>query len=192
MKILILGLLVFLGGHSIRLVAAGWRERMLRQLGERSWKGAYSVVSLLGFALVCWGYAQARLQPVVLWVPAPGMRHLAALLMLFSLVLLAAAYVPRNGIKARVHHPMLLSVKVWAFAHLLVNGNLEDVLLFGSFLLWSVACFVSVRRRDRMAGTVYPPGLRVATAAAVGTGVVVWSALVFFLHRLLIGVPIFG
>ncbi len=192
MKLLIFGLLVFLGAHSVRMVADGWRTQLVQKWGEGRWKGVYSVVSLVGFGLLCWGYAQARQQPLVLWVPAPGMRHLAALLMLFGLVLLAAAYVPRNGIKARVHHPMVLSVKVWALSHLLVNGNLEDVLLFGSFLAWSVACFVSMRRRDRAAGTVYPPGLRLATAATVGAGVVAWSALVFFLHRLLIGVPIFG
>ena len=107
--------------------------------GEGAWKGIYTVVSLIGFALIVWGFGQARLQPVVLWQPLPaGVRHLASLLTLVAFVLLAAAYVPRNGIKARVHHPMILGVKTWALAHLLANHTLADLLLFGSFLVWAL------------------------------------------------------
>jgi uncharacterized membrane protein len=114
MTALVLGLLMFLGVHSTRVFAEDWRTRTRQRLGEGGYKGLYTVVSLVGFGLIVWGYGQARLQPVPLWDPQPWARHLAALLTLFSFVLLAAAYVPGNGIKARLHHPMVLGVKVWA------------------------------------------------------------------------------
>jgi len=119
---------LFLGVHSVRIVADGWRTQTLARMGEMPWKGLYSLVSAVGLALIVWGYGLARQQPVVLWVPPIGMRHAAALLTLIAFVLLAATYVPRNAIKARLHHPMVLGVKVWALAHLLSNGNLADVL----------------------------------------------------------------
>ncbi|MEO6293932.1 MAG: NnrU family protein, partial [Burkholderiaceae bacterium] len=158
MNLLVAGLIVFLGLHSVRIAADGWRSRKLAQWGEGAWKGVYSVASLAGFALIVWGYGQARQQPVVLWVPPVATRHIAATLMLLAMILLVAAYVPGNAIKAKLHHPMILGVKTWALAHLLANGNLADVLLFGSFLLWAVADFISSRKRDRAAGTVYPAG----------------------------------
>ena len=95
---------------------------------------------------------------MVLWLPPVAMRHIAALLTLVAFILLVAAYVPRNGIKARLHHPMVIGVKVWAFAHLLANGNLADVVLFGAFLVWAALSFRAARGRDRVAGTVYPTG----------------------------------
>ena len=149
MTYLVLGLAIFLGVHSVRIVADGWRQRMLQTVGEGAWKGLYSVASLLGFALIVWGFGLARQQPVQLWSPPVAMRHLASLLTLVSFVLLVAAYVPGNGIKARLHHPMVLGVKAWALAHLLANGNLAHVLLFGSFLVWAVLSFSAARRRDR-------------------------------------------
>ena len=155
---LILGLAIFIGVHSVRMVADGWRTRIRQRLGEGVWKGLYSLASLAGLALMAWGFDAAREQPVVLWAPPTGMRHVAAVLMLLSFVLLAAAYVPGNGIKSRLHHPMVLGVKVWALAHLLSNGMLAHVLLFGALLIWAVLNFRSARRRDRAAGTVYPVG----------------------------------
>ena len=163
MALLLLGLLIFLGAHSVRIVAEPWRTAMRERMGENAWKGLLSVVSLAGFVLICWGYGQARQAPVVLWTPPVATRHLAALLTLVAFVMLAAAQVPRNGIKARLRHPMVLGVKVWAVAHLLANGNLADVLLFGSFLAWAVMSFRAARGRDRAAGTVYPAGTTVAT-----------------------------
>ncbi len=192
MFLLSCGLLVFLGVHSLRIFAPEWRLRMVIKHGRGVWKGAYSVLSLVGFALLCWAYGNARQQAVVLWSPPHGMRHLTALLMLFSWMLLLAAYVPGNIIKARVHHPMLLAVNVWALAHLLANGTSVQVLLFGSFFLWSVACFISVRQRDRVDGTVYPAGRISPTALTVVLGGVVWAGVTRYLHQMLIGVPIFG
>jgi uncharacterized membrane protein len=192
MGFLITGLVIFLGVHSVRMLAPEWRARTVQTRGAGAWKGFYSLVSLLGFALLCWGYGQARQQPVVLWIPFAGSRHLAALLMLGSWLLLVAAYVPGNGIKSRLHHPMLLGVKLWATAHLLANGNLADLLLFGSFLAWAVACFISAQRRDRLAGTVYASGKIGATLLTVAVGVLAWAGFAMFLHRALIGVPVFG
>lgn len=188
MTALIIGLLLFLGAHSVRIVAEPWRTAMRARLGENGWKGAYSLVSLAGFALIVWGFGQARLAPVPLWAPLPGMRHVAGLLTWVAFVLLTAAYVPGNGLKARLHHPMVLAVKVWALAHLLANHTLADGLLFGGFLLWSVADFSAARRRDRAAGTVYPPGTGTRTLLTVLVGSAAWAAFAFAGHAALIGV----
>jgi uncharacterized membrane protein len=192
MSVLIIGLIIFLGLHSVRIVADGWRTNMMAERGEGAWKGLYSVASLIGFALVVWGYGLARQQPVVLWVPPVATRHIAALLMLFAIIMLVAAYVPGNAIKSKLHHPMTLSVKTWALAHLLANGNVADVLLFGSFLIWAVFCFIAARKRDRVAGTVYPAGKTVPTVITVVVGLVVYGAFAMVLHKLLIGVAVFG
>src|SRR5438093_8402954 len=158
MTILILGLLLFLGVHSVRMVADGWRSRQIARLGEHLWKGAYSLLSVLGFGLIVWGVGLSRAQPVVLWEPALGMRHLTALLTIPAFILLAATYVPGSRIKAIVGHPMMLGISIWALAHLLSNGSLTDVLLFGAFLIWSVLGFRAARGRDRAAGVVYRAG----------------------------------
>ena len=192
MTVLILGLVVFLGAHSMRIVADDWRTAQRKRLGENAWKGIYSVVSLAGFGLIVWGFGLARQQAVALWVPPVAMRHLAALLTLIAFVLLVAAYVPRNAIKARLHHPMVLAVKTWALAHLLANGGLADMLLFGAFLAWAVACFIAAKRRDRSAGTQYPAGTAGATIATAAVGAIVWALFAFWLHGLLIGVRPFG
>ena len=165
---------------------------MRQRLGEGGWKGLYSLLSLAGLALVIWGVGLARQDPVALWTPPVAMRHVASLLTLAAFVLLAAAYVPRNALKARLHHPMVLAVKVWALAHLLSNGNLADVLLFGGFLLWAVLDFRAARQRDRAQGTRYPTGTLAGTAAAVVLGSVAWAVFAFWGHALLIGVSPMG
>jgi len=192
MSLLILGLVLFLGAHSVRIVADGWRAQMIGRLGEGPWKGLYSVVSLAGLALIVYGYGLARQQPVVLWNPPFATRHAASLLTLLAFLLLAAAYVPRNAIKAKLHHPMVLSVKTWALAHLISNGNLADVLLFGGFLLWSVLDFRAARQRDRAQSTQYPAGTAAGTAGAVVAGLVAWAAFAFWAHAPLIGVSPMG
>ena len=192
MLYLVLGLVVFLGVHSVRIVADGWRAQMRTRLGEGPWKGLYSLASAVGLALIVWGYGLARQQPVALWAPPVGMRHAAALLTLVAFVLLAAAYVPRNALKARLHHPMVLGVKVWALAHLLSNGNLADVVLFGAFLLWAVLSFRAARQRDRVQGTVYAAGTTAGTIATVVVGAVAWTAFALWGHAWLIGVAPLG
>ncbi len=192
MEILLVGLALFLGSHSVRIVAEGWRARTLARLGENRWKALYSLVSVAGLALIVWGYGLARQAPVVLWHPPVATRHLASLLTLLAFVLMTAAYVPRNGLRARLHHPMLLGTKVWALAHLLANGNLADAALFGAFLLWAVLCFRAARARDRAGQVAYPAGTLAATGLTVGIGVVAWAVFALWLHAPLIGVRPFG
>ena len=192
MVYLVLGLVLFLGVHSVRIVADGWRTQTIQRIGALPWKGLYSVASVLGFVLIVWGFGQARMQPLQLWSPPVGMRHAASLLTLLSFILLAAAYVPGNSIKARVKHPMVLGVKVWALAHLLANGNLAHVVLFGAFLVWAVLDFSSARRRDRAAGTVYPPGRPMATVGTVVVGGVAWAVFAMWLHGWWIGIRPIG
>ena len=165
---------------------------MRARMGELPWKGLYSLASILGLALIVWGYGLARQQPVVLWNPPVGLRQAASLRTLIAFGLLAAAYVPRNARKARLHHPMVLGVKVWALAHLLSNGNLADVVLFGAFLLWAVLDFRAARQRDRAHHTVYAPGTAAGTVIAVAVGTAAWAGFAFWAHAWLIGVAPMG
>lgn len=192
MPYLIAGLVLFLGVHSVRIVAEDTRTRLRAQWGESAYKGMYTLLSLLGFGLIVWGFGVARETPSVLWMPPTGMRHLASLLTLLAFVLLAAAYVPGNAIKARVHHPMVLSVKTWALAHLLANGTVAHVLLFGSFLLWAVLCFMASRRRDRTQAVIYAAGTLPGTVATVVVGILGWALFTFYLHGVLIGIRPLG
>jgi uncharacterized membrane protein len=189
---LLIGIFLFLGAHSVRIWADPWRDRMLARLGEARWKGLHALTSAIGLGLLIWGFGLARQEPVQLWIPPNGMRHLASVLMLGSFVLLAAAYVPGNRIKARLRHPMVLSVKLWALAHLLANGNLAHGVLFGAFLVWAVLSFRAARRRDRLAGMGPDTGSTGATGVAVAIGVAAWLAFTLYLHGLLIGVRPLG
>ncbi len=192
MTLLILGLILFLGVHSVRIFAEGWRSAQIAQRGEGAWKGLYSVASIVGFALIIWGYGLARQEPVALWAPQPWARHLASLLMLLAFILLAAAYVPKNGIKSWVHHPMVLGVKLWALAHLLANHTLADMLLFGSFLMWAVLNFRAARARDRIGHVSYAAGTMGGTAVTIVAGLVGWAVFAFWAHGFLFGVTPFG
>lgn len=192
MELLIAGLVLFLGAHSARIFFEGARQRFIEQRGEKAWKGLYSLVSIAGFVLIVYGFGQAQQAPGVVWMPPMGLRHAASLLVLLAFVLLAAAYVPGNHIKARVRHPMVLAVKVWALAHLLVVGRDYAMLLFAAFLVWAVLDFRAARARDRAQGTQYPPGSMPRTVVAVGVGAVLWAAFAFWAHGAWIGVRPFG
>lgn len=188
MALLILGLVIFFGAHSIRIFANGWRQRQIARVGLGRWKGLYSLVSAIGLVLIIVGFGQARMNPVLLYVPPALLRHLNILFTLIAFILVAAAYSPRNHIKAWIGHPMVAGVKIWALGHLLAIGMLRDVVLFGAFLLWAIVDFAASRRRDRAAGVVYPAGSPMGDAVAIIAGVIVWAAFAFWLHRLLIGV----
>ena len=189
---LAIGLFLFLGAHSVRIVADGWRSRTLSRVGAGAWKDVYSVLSVLGLVLIVWGYGQARQQPLVLWsVPTWG-RHATALLTLVAFVLLAAAYVPGNGIKARVRDPMVLGVLLWACGHLLANGAAVDALLFGAFGLWALLDFIAARRRGPVDAVTSRAGRCGPTLATVVIGAAAWALFAFGAHRALIGVSPFG
>jgi uncharacterized membrane protein len=204
---LILGLILFLGAHSVRIVADGWRTRCIEAWGEKAFKGVYALVALLGFYLLVVGYGEARLETVALWNPPRFTKHISILLMLFSSILLMAAYIPRNHFKMRMGHPMVLSVKVWALSHLLANGNLADVVLFGAFLIWAVLNFRSARARDRAmslnaaqdaadltlseSDTKNQAKLLSTVITLVG-GMAIWALITFVLHAKLVGVSPMG
>lgn len=188
MAILILGLVLFLGAHSTPIFAEDWRAQQIAARGLKAYKGIYSLVAALGLVLLVWGYGLARTEPVVLYLPPPWTRHLAAALMLPALILLTAAYVPGTQLKARLGHPMLLGTKVWAFAHLLANGNLADAVLFGSFLAWAILDFRRARQRDRLAGRRYAATGWSRDLVAVLAGSGVWAFFLFYAHVWLMGV----
>jgi uncharacterized membrane protein len=192
MSLLIVGLILFLGLHSVRIFADDWRSAQIARRGERAWKGLYSLLSALGLVLIVWGYGQARQQPMVLWATPLWTRHVAGALLLLAFVLLAAAYVPKNAIRYRLHHPMVLGVKVWAIAHLIANNTLADLLLFGSFLVWAVFDFRAARARDRIGHVSYAPGSAAGTLGAVLAGVVAWALFAFWAHAWMTGVKPFG
>jgi uncharacterized membrane protein len=186
MTLLLVGLILFLGIHSVSIVAPGWRDAQVAARGEAAWKGLYSVVSAVGLGLLIYGYALARQAPVVLYSPPTAMRHVAMLLLVPVFPLLLAAYLP-GRIKTAVKHPMLLSVKLWALAHLLANGTAADVLLFGGFLAWAIADRISVKRRPARPIPGAPAGRANDLFAVVG-GLALYAATLLFLHRWLIGV----
>lgn len=186
---LVLGLVIFLGVHSVRIVAPAWRDARIAAGGEGAFKGIYSVLSAVGLVLIVWGYSKAWEAPVILYDPPVWTRHLAALLMLFSFVSLAVYLLPAGRLKPILKHPMLLAVKIWALAHLIANGDLASVVLFGAFLLWAAADRVAAKRR----GAAVPrPGPAKMDIAAVAVGVVLYLLFVWRLHEWLIGVAPFG
>jgi uncharacterized membrane protein len=186
--LLITGLLIFLGVHSISIVAPATRDRWAAAMGSNAWRGVYSLIAVAGFVLVIYGYGLARQSPTVLYVPPPWLRQVAMLLMLPVFPLLIAAYIP-GRIKSAVKHPMLLAVKTWALAHLLANGMLADVLLFGGFLAWAVADRISLKHR--LARPVKEaPSSRWNDAIAIIGGLALYALTLCCLHRLLIGMPL--
>jgi uncharacterized membrane protein len=192
MTALVLGLLIFLGAHSVRIVADGWRAQRISGIGAMRWKGLYSLVAIAGLALIVWGYGLTRAAPVDLWIPPLWTRHVTALLTLPAFILLAAAYVPGNSFKTAIGHPMVAGVKLWALAHLMSNGRLGDVMLFGAFLVWAAFDFRAARRRDRAAGVQRAPGTPARNIATIAAGVIAWAGFAVFLHEWLIGVKPFG
>ena len=186
---LIIGLVLFLGVHSVRIFAPEFRKTQIDVRGLNAWKGIYSVVSLIGFVILVWGYGIARQDPVVFWVAPLWMSHLVALLMIPVMILLVASQAPAGRIKAAVKHPQLLAVKIWAVAHLLVNGDLASVVLFGAFLAWAVVDRISEKKRLRAGITSNPVAgpVKWDIISVVG-GLVLYVLFVAFLHKWLIGV----
>jgi uncharacterized membrane protein len=184
---LVIGVIVFFGTHSIAIFSPTGRDRLAARHGL-GWRALYSILSLAGFVLIIWGYGLARQEPLVLYQPAPWLRNVAAILMLPVFPLLFAAYMP-GRIKAKLKHPMLVAVKLWALAHLLVNGTLADVVLFGAFLAWAVVDRISFKHREQRAIPSAPPG-RWNDLLAIVLGLGAYVLFVVVLHARWIGVPI--
>jgi uncharacterized membrane protein len=191
MTLLVLGLVLFLGTHAFTMARAP-RANMIARFGEGPYKGLYSLLSLAGIVLVSIGYGQYRASGYVpVWDPPVFTRHLALLLVWFAFVFFAAAYLP-GRIKARLKHPMLAGVKIWALAHLLANGDLGSMLLFAGLLAWAVAARISTKRRDEVLDhggpAAAPAGWR-NDLLALAIGTVAYLVFLIWLHPLLIGVP---
>ena len=191
MSLLIIGLILFLGSHSARIFAEPWRNHMIDRLGEVKWKGLCAILSLIGLVLIVIGYGQARQMPIVLWQPPTYLAHIAILLNLVAFIFLASSLSKNNAIRLKLKHPMILGVKVWALAHLLANGTLTALILFGSFLLWAVLDFRSARKRPILMSEKAVVSTK-ATIIVIVSGVVVWAAFIFGLHQYLIGVSPLG
>ncbi len=193
MLLLVLGLVLFLGTHAFTM-RREQRAALRSRLGEGGYKAAYTLLSLVGFALIIYGYGQYRAGGWInLWDPPIWTRHLAALLMLPAFIVLFAQ---RPGaIKKAVKHPMMLAVKIWATAHLLANGDLGSILLFGGFLAWAVLARISVKRRPEEAlAAAERATMRFGAndIIAIAGGLAAYVAFAFWLHAWLIGVPVFA
>ena len=189
MLYLFLGILIFFAAHSLSILSEGWRNHMAEKLGVLPWKGLYSVVSIIGFVLICWGYGLARQNPIILFEPPDFARYLALILMLFVFPLFLATNFP-GRIKSIVKHPLLAATKIWAFAHLLTNGTLADVLLFGSFLIWAVVDRISMKKRNQRPLLNAPENAYNDFIVVVG-GTTIYLIFVFWAHSALISVPIY-
>lgn len=192
MLVLLAGLLLFLGTHSVRIFAEDWRGRQIARLGEQRWKGIFALLSALGLGLIVWGFGLAGAQSTVVWLPPRWSGHLAALLTLPAFVLLVSAYVPDNRIKAVVGHPMVLGVGLWAFAHLAANGSVRDIVLFGGFFVWAAFDFATALRRQPPAGLSGRSLSAGRDTLVLVIGIVAWALFATYLHQWLFGVRPFG
>ena len=184
MMYLIIGLIAFFSLHLVRIVAPQWREDKIAAIGEAKWKGIYSVVSILGVILLIWGYGRARGEAPNLFNPPDWAPHLVSLLMAVAFILMMAGNLPAGKIKQAVKHPFLLSIKIWAFAHLLANGDLASLVLFGSFLAYAVWNRISIKSR----GEADPVAIsKTSDIIAVVSGLAIWAVVIFWLHEWLMG-----
>ncbi|MFA7268326.1 MAG: NnrU family protein [Sterolibacterium sp.] len=188
----IIGLLIFLGTHSVRIFADDWRTSQISRLGVIPWKLAYGLVSAIGFGLIVWGFSIIRPESFLIWAPPAWTRHAAALLTLPAFILIVAAYIPGTRIRAGVGHPMALGVVLWALGHLIANGYFIDQLLFAAFFFWAMLDYYSSLARDKKANTSYPAGTLGRTLLTVVIGFAGWVIFAGFLHFQLIGVRPFG
>ena len=188
MSELLLGLLLFLGIHSLSIINEPWRDRMADRFGEWGWKGFYALISIIGFMLIIRGYGIVRLDSIQLYDPPLWLQHISLLLLLPVFPLLIAAYFP-GRIKKAVHHPMLMATFIWATAHLFANGDLADLLLFGSFLTWTILDLVSMKHREQRPIPGSPPS-KYNDLIALGLGTALYVLFLFGLHELLVGAPL--
>ena len=190
LAILIIGLIIFIGSH-VFVSMRDERAKLVARLGEWPYKGLFSLVSLVSLGLIIYGFALYRREGIIpLWYPPDFLRHVTDALMWPAFVLVAAAYIPGN-IKKTVKHPMLAGVKLWAFAHLIVNGDLGGIVLFGSILAWAVYDRISLKRRTDPGAPPIPVGDWKNDAVAVLVGTLVYLAVGFVFHPLA-GLPVFG
>jgi uncharacterized membrane protein len=189
--VMILGLVLFVGVHTFTTRREA-RARLIASWGEGGYKIGYALASLAGLAMIVWGFAHYRATGMVeVWSPPRALKHLNAALMLPAVILVVAAYI-RGHIYTAVKHPMLSGLKLWAFGHLLANGDLGGIILFGAFLGWAVFDRISLKRRTDPGGPPIPVGGWLNDVIAVAVGIVAYLALAFAFHPVVIGIPVFG
>jgi uncharacterized membrane protein len=187
MQVLIAGLVLFLGAHMLT-TARGARSALMARFGEGAYKGLYSLVSTIGLVMIVWGFGRYRSAGYIpVWDPPSGLLPIALILMWFSFVALAATYAPAGKIKGLLRHPMLAGIKAWALAHLLVNGDLGSIILFGAFLAWAVYDRIAVKRRGDNGAP--PSDFTTGDVISLLAGSALYAGM-FWLHPWLIGVPI--
>ena len=191
LAVMIVGLVLFFGVHTLT-TQRELRARLIASLGEGTYKIGYALVSLVGLALIVWGFADYRATGWIdIWHPPKVLKHIAVALMLPAVILVAAAYI-RGRIYSAIKHPMLSGVKLWAAAHLVANGDLGGIFLFGSFLGWAVFDRISLKRRVDAGAPPIPIGGPVNDLIAIAVGIVAYLALAFAFHPVVIGVPVVG
>lgn len=189
MALLIISIILFLGLHSVRVFAPEWRQRTIARMGLKAWRGLYSLLSIASLVLLIYAFGASRAETPILYVPPMFMVHITLTLMLISMILLMASILPAGRIAVWVKHPMVTAVKVWAFAHLLSNGELNSVLLFGAFLAWGVMVRISAKRRARAGEKVVRDFVSTQyDVAAVISGIALYAVILLYLHEMLIGV----
>jgi uncharacterized membrane protein len=189
--VMILGLILFLGVHTLT-TQRDLRARFVTSMGEGGYKIFYALVSLAGLALIAWGFSEYRATGWIdVWNPPKAFKHITAALMLPAVILVVASYL-RGRIYTTLKHPMLTGVKLWAAAHLLANGDLGSIILFGSFLAWAVIDRISLKRRSDAGAPPIPVGGPGNDLIAIAVGIVAYLALAFAFHPVVIGVPVFG
>jgi uncharacterized membrane protein len=188
--VLVFGLAVFMATH-VFVSFRGARADAIAKLGTNGYRAVFSIVSIVGLAIIVWGYGEYRAHEwVQVWTPPAFMRHITVGLMLFAVIFFTAAFIPSH-IKMRLKHPMLASVKTWALAHLLSNGDLGSILLFGAFLAWGVYARIATKKRGDAGATSAPAGYTNDIIVVV-LGIVIFLALGKYFHPYVIGVPVFG
>ncbi|MFB2550578.1 NnrU family protein [Ensifer soli] len=189
MALLILGIVIFIGIHLVKAVAPGLRAGVMARGGTGLWHAIHGACALLGIVLIAYGFDQSRATTGMLYNPPRGMAHLALTLMLVACICLVAGFLPPGRIRTVLKHPALVAIKIWAFSHLLANGETNSVLLFSAFLAWAVILRISAKRRVRAGEISYPPFVSYGyDAIAVVAGTLLWGLFIWKLHELLIGV----
>jgi uncharacterized membrane protein len=189
--VMILGLILFFGVHTLT-TQRDLRARFIASMGEGGYKIFYALVSLAGLALIAWGFAEYRATGWIdVWNPPKAFKHITVALMLPAVILVVASYI-RGRIYTTLKHPMLTGIKLWAAAHLLANGDLGSIILFGSFLAWAVFDRISLKRRPDAGAPPIPVGGPGNDLIAIVVGAVAYLALAFAFHPVVIGVPVVG
>ncbi|MET3600618.1 NnrU family protein [Martelella mangrovi] len=191
MIMLIIAVLIFTGIHLVHTFAPDFRRTMIDRLGENAWRGVFSVAALAALVFMIFAFGHARRQGIVLYTPPFWMAHVTVLLMLVAMICLSASFFPPGRIASMAKHPMVLSVKIWAFAHLLANGEAASVILFAGLLIWAVILRISLARRERAGHYSRKPFVSARyDAYAFVLGIALWGLFIWKLHVWLIGVPV--